>query len=79
MQYFLMKDEETGKPYFVSRFITDGIGEIWKDGKWTNSAALIGMLQDGLLEEISEIEAKKLISQRSKSKSPARTPQPQTA
>ncbi len=63
MQYILMKDEETSQIYFVGRFIRNGIGEIWEDGKWKDFAPLIGMLQDGLLENITEIEAKNHIAQ----------------
>ena len=60
MQYVLMKDEN--QIYFIGCFIGNGIGEIWEDEKWKPFSALIGMLHDGLLEEINEIEAKEYLA-----------------
>ena len=61
MQYFVMKDEETGEIELIGRFRKFGIGESFLDDKWSSDSQLIRLLHDGLLEEISETEAKDLI------------------
>ena len=61
-----MKDGETNKIDFIGRFKNKGIGEIWQDGKWTPYSNLISDLLDGLLENITEPEAERLISKRQK-------------
>ena len=64
MQYVVMKDEDTEEVYFVARFIGNGLSEIWNEGVWEDkSHILISMLHDGLLENITEIEAQNYIAQ----------------
>lgn len=58
-----MKDYETNKIDLIGRFRVKGIGEIWQNGEWLTYSNLISDLLDGLLETITEVEAKRLISQ----------------
>ncbi len=64
MQYVVMKDEETGEVDVLGRF-DKGIDEVLIDGKWESNGLLYSLQFDGLLEEISETEAKKLIAKQS--------------
>lgn len=64
MQYVISRDEETGEIDLIGRFKKHAIGEIWQDGKWVHYSYLISELHDGLLENITEAEAKKLIAER---------------
>jgi hypothetical protein len=66
MQYVVMKDIETSEVDFVGRFKDNAIGEIWQDGKWVAYSNLVSDLLDGLLENITEAEAKKIISKQRK-------------
>jgi hypothetical protein len=68
MQYVANRDEETREINFIARFSKTGLPEIWRDGKWVEqTSALIGMLHDGLLENITPVEAQNYIA-KSKSK-----------
>ena len=63
MEYVVEKNEETDEIYLIGRFKSKGIAEIWQNGKWVESSTLHSSMLDGLLEDISETEAMKLISQ----------------
>ena len=64
MEYVVEKNEETDEVYLIGRFKSKGIAEIWQNGKWVESSTLHSSMMDGLLENISEAEAMKLISQK---------------
>ncbi len=64
MQYVVLRDEESGEVEIVGRFLKYGIGETWLDGKWQSDSTLYSNLFDGLLENITEAEAKKLIAEK---------------
>lgn len=63
MKYVVLKSEKTDKIVKVGRFTTDGITESFRNGKWTRDRILYSELLDGLLEEISESEAEKILAQ----------------
>lgn len=63
MKYVVLKSEKTDKIVKVGRFKTDGVTESFRNGKWTRDRILYSELLDGLLEEISEAEAEKIIAQ----------------
>lgn len=60
MQYVVLKDEESGEIEVIGRF-KRGIGEVWQNGRWESAGMLQSLLIDGLLQEISETEAKILL------------------
>ena len=62
-QYVVVRDEETNEIDLIGRF-DQGLAEIYKDGKWQSSGIIYRLQMDGLLEDISEAEARKLISQK---------------
>ena len=64
MQYVVMKDEETGEVQIIGRFRKLGIGEVFQDNLWQQSSDLYRLQFDCQLEEISEIEAMKIIDQK---------------
>ena len=64
MEYVVEKNEETDEIYLIGRFKSKGVAEIWQNGKWVESSTLHSSMLDGLLEDISETEAMKLISQK---------------
>lgn len=64
MEYVVEKDEETNEVYLIGRFKSRGVAEIWRNDKWVSSSTLHSSMIDGLLEDISEAEAMKLISQK---------------
>ena len=64
MEYVVEKNEETDEIYLIGRFTSKGVAEIWQNGKWVESSTLHSSMLDGLLEDISETEAMKLISQK---------------
>lgn len=72
MQYVVGIDEESKEVELIGRFKGDGLSEIWRDGKWVSDNGLYRDLHDGLLNNISEAEALKLISKQ-------RSRQPQVA
>ncbi len=63
MEYVILKDEETGKIEKIGRFLKNGIAEQFCDDHWESDASLYSLQFDGLLEEISKIEARKIIVQ----------------
>jgi hypothetical protein len=64
-QYVVMKDDETQEVELIGRF-ENGIPEILSDGKWESNGVLYSFQMDGMLDEISEAEALKIIAQREK-------------
>jgi hypothetical protein len=62
-QYVVMKDDETQEVELIGRF-ENGIPEILSDGKWELCGTLYSFQMDGMLDEISEAEALKIIAQR---------------
>lgn len=67
MQYVVMRDIETNEIDLVGRFKNNGIGEIWQNGKWVAYSNLVSDLLDGLLENITEAEAKELVTRQQNS------------
>lgn len=65
MQYVILRDEETDEVEVIGRFRKYGIGEIFFNDKWESNSLLYSLQFDGLLEEISEKEAQRLIAERS--------------
>ncbi|CAN5845198.1 hypothetical protein BH20ACI4_BH20ACI4_07170 [soil metagenome] len=63
MKYVILKSEKTNKIVKVGRFAEDGITESFRNGEWTRDRILYSELLDGLLEEISKVEAEKIITQ----------------
>lgn len=64
MQYVVMKDEETNEIEVIGRFKKYGLGESFQKGNWEEDSLLIRLRLDGLLENISETQAMKLLSAR---------------
>ncbi len=64
MQYVVMKDEETNEIEVIGRFKEYGLGESFQNGSWEDDSLLIRLRFDGLLENISETQAMKLLSAR---------------
>jgi hypothetical protein len=64
-QYVVMKDDETQEVELIGRF-ENGVPEILLDGKWESNGTLYSFQMDGMLDEISEAEALKIIAQREK-------------
>ena len=64
MEYVVEKNEDTNEVYLIGRFKGKGIAEIWQNGKWVESSTLHSSMIDGLLEDISEAEAMKLIDEK---------------
>lgn len=62
-QYVVVRDEITNEVELIGRF-ENGLGEILKDGKWQSNGVIYSLQMDGLLEDISEAEALKLISRK---------------
>lgn len=63
MEYVILRDEETGKIEKIGRFKDTGITERFYHGEWVSDRILYSEMFDGLLEEISEVEANKIITQ----------------
>jgi hypothetical protein len=64
MKYVVMKDRTTGEILMLGRFggKPDHIDEIYLPGSgWQRDNSLYGDLFEGLLEEVSEAEADKII------------------
>lgn len=62
MEYVILRNEETGKIEKIGRFTESGITEQFCGGHWEGDPSLYSMQFDGLLENISEAEAEKLIA-----------------
>ncbi len=62
MKYVVMKDEETGEIISLGRFHADALTERYSlQGCWVSDNTLESDLFDGLLEEITEAEANRII------------------
>ena len=62
MEYVVLRDEETGEIEKIGRF-QNGLAEQFCDDHWESDASLYSLQFDGLLENISESEAAKIITQ----------------
>lgn len=62
-QYVIVRDEITNQVQVIGRF-ENGLDEMFVDGKWESNGLLYSLQMDGLLEEVSEVEAMKLLSQK---------------
>ncbi len=62
MDYFILRNQKTGEIIKIGRYGDDGIAESLRGGEWLRDRILDSEMFDGLLEEISEIEAKKIIN-----------------
>lgn len=62
MEYFVLRNEKTGETIKVGRFGDDLLQESFRNGEWVWDEILDRELFDGLLEEISEAEAEKIIA-----------------
>ena len=63
MDYFILRDEETGEIEKIGRYGDDGIAESLRFGEWRRDRILDSEMFDGLLEQVSEVEAQKIIVQ----------------
>lgn len=64
MIYVVIKNEETGEIEKLGRFASEKYPEsLNKEGIWEQDSALNSQQNDGLLEEISISEAKRIIRQ----------------
>lgn len=62
MEYVILKDEETGAVEKLGRFGENWLQERFHKGAWVWDEVLDRQLHDGLLEEISEAEAGKIVA-----------------
>lgn len=62
MEYVILRNEKTGKVEKIGRFSENGLAEQFCDGQWESDSSLYSLMFDGLLEDISEIEAEKTIN-----------------
>jgi hypothetical protein len=63
MDYFILRDEETGEIEKIGRYRDNGIAESLRFGKWVRDRILDNEMFDGLLEQVSEAEAEKIIAE----------------
>jgi hypothetical protein len=61
-QYVVAKNEETRRVEIIGRF-HNGIGEIYRNGRWEHDGFIYRLQMDAFLENISEAEAIKLIKE----------------
>lgn len=65
MKYFVNRDEDTGEIGLLARFSSDGLPEVWRDGVWIEqTSTLISMMNEGLLDEISAVEAQNYLAKK---------------
>jgi hypothetical protein len=62
MEYVVLRNEKTGEIIKIGRFRDDGIAESLRFGEWHRDRILDSEMFDGLLEDISETEAVKVIA-----------------
>lgn len=62
MDYFILRDEETGEIEKIGRYKDNGIAESLLFGEWIKDYVLDSEMFDGLLEKISEAEAERIIT-----------------
>ncbi len=63
MDYFILRNEETGEIEKIGRYQDNGIAESLRFGEWRRDRILDSEMFDGLLEQVSEVEAQKIIAQ----------------
>ena len=63
MDYFILRDEETGEIEKIGRYRDNGIAESLRFGEWVRDRFLDSEMFDGLLEQVSEAKAEKIITQ----------------
>ncbi len=61
--YFVLRNQKNDEVIKIGRYGDDGIAESLRFGKWLEDPILDSEMFDGLLEEISEAEAEKIIAQ----------------
>ena len=62
MEYVVLRNEKTDEIEKIGRFRDDGIAESLRFGEWQRDRILDSEMFDGLLEDISEAEAIKIIA-----------------
>ena len=63
MDYFIKKNQKTGEIIKIGRYRDNGIAESLRFGEWRRDRILDSEMFDGLLEEVSEAKAEKIIAQ----------------
>ena len=63
MDYFILRNQKTGKIEKIGRYDNDGIAESLRFGEWVEDYVLNSEMFDGLLEQVSEAKAEKIIAQ----------------
>jgi hypothetical protein len=63
MDYFILRNQKTGAIVKIGRYGGDGIAESLRHGEWLFDPILDSEMFDGLLEQISEAEAEKIIEE----------------
>jgi hypothetical protein len=63
MDYFILKDDKTGKVIKIGRYADDGIAESFRFGEWRTDPILDSEMFDGLLKQISETKAEEIIAE----------------
>ena len=61
MDYFILRNQKTGEIIKIGRYGDDGIAESLRLGEWVSDYVLDSEMFDGLLEQVSETKAKKII------------------
>ena len=61
MDYFILRNQKTGEIIKIGRYGDDGIAESLRLGEWVSDYVLDSEMFDGLLEQVSEAKAKKII------------------
>ncbi len=62
MDYFILRNQKTGEIIKIGRYGDDGIAESLRFGEWRRDRVLDSEMFDGLLEQVSEAEAEKIIA-----------------
>jgi hypothetical protein len=62
MDYFILRNQKTGEIIKIGRYGDDGIAESLRFGEWVTDYVLDSEMFDGLLEQVSEAKAKKIIA-----------------
>ena len=63
MDYFILRKQKTGEIEKIGRYGDDGIAESLRFGEWMTDYVLDSEMFDGLLEQVSEAKAEKIIAQ----------------
>lgn len=63
MDYFILRNQKTGKVEKIGRYGDDGIAESLRFGEWVTDYVLDSEMFDGLLEQVSAAKAEKIIAQ----------------